>query len=140
MSAGKPRFDLGDMKDDEVDIPSAPLVSRPVVEEQGSAPAQKVRGMATKPSILEPTVESRMQLVDAKRFTDQQHDERSIVDLAVSNFAPTEKRTKTSMSLPESLDNLLNSKVYELKARGFKKITREAVVEEALKKFFGVAT
>lgn len=154
MSASKSRFNLGDMSAEEVDleIPAGPMVARPASapasprEGQGSelppqaaAPVEirttRPRGSSTKPLVLDPT---RPQMEEGMRFTNQAHDEKAIVDLATTNFVPAEIRVKTSMSLPESLNKLLDAKVYELKTRGFKKMTRESVMEDALKMYFGV--
>ena len=142
MSAGKSRFSLGDMQEDEVEIPQDPLITRPAPElvpaaGQGSETktATRARSNATRPAVLDPQRNEGPEIV---RFTEKRHDEKAIVDLATTAFVPAEIRIKTSMSLPESLNKLLDAKVYELKTRGFKKMTRESVVEDALKIYFGI--
>ncbi len=150
MSSSKPRFGLKQMDDKEVEIPQSDLISRPSTTvsatekdtpvdrtDRNSSPSQnssKSNLSSTYPSVLQAERDPE----PVVRFTNTKHDDRSVVDLATTSFVPAEARVKTSMSLPVSLDNLLQSKVYELKARGFRKITREAVVEDALRLYFGL--
>jgi hypothetical protein len=131
------------MNEAEVEIPDAPLITRPAPElvpnpaEQGIEPKTptRARSSSTRPPVLD---SQRNEGHEVVRFTQKAHDEKAIVDLATTSFVPSEVRIKTSMSLPESLNKLLDAKVFELKTRGFKKITRESVVEDALKIYFGV--
>lgn len=123
MSASKSRFSLGEMSTDEVEIPSAPLIARTSVPEL-VRPAEQGTEITPTPTPA-PTPRSKSTVkIDSR-----------IEQLAESEFTPAELRVKTSMSLPISLNDDLDSKVYDLKKKGFKKITREAVIEKALRMF-----
>jgi hypothetical protein len=126
MSNSKPRFSLEQMAKDDIEIPQNDLVSRPVVD------------ILSRSATTPPVINSEPVATSELRFTTTKHDEGAVVDLATTRFLPNEEREKTSLSIPKSLNRLLNAKVYELKARGFSKITREAVIEDALKLYFGI--
>lgn len=108
MSAGKSRFSLGEVDVEEVEIPAAPMIARPVPELV--RPAEKG---------IEPEIP-----ITTK-----------IEKLAETDFTPTEVRVNTSLSLPKSLNADLDARVFELKLKGFKKMSRQAVMEEALREF-----
>ncbi len=139
------RLTLAQADAEDIEIPAGPLISR----QAEAAPAEKGRegehatpapqsirkpvASATNPPIIEERAEMTLSTP-----TVIAHSDTNIMQLATSAFTPSEIRVKTSLSLPASLDNLLNNKVMEMKMRGFRKMTREAVVEQALKQYFGV--
>lgn len=110
MSAGKSRFSLEAIDVEEVEIPAAPMITRPTPELV--RPAEK----GTEPEVPVPIT-------------------TRIEQLAETDFAPVEIRVNTSLSLPKTLNTDLDNLVYDLKKRGFKKMSRQAVVEEALRDF-----
>lgn len=113
MSAGKPRFSLGAIDTEEVEIPAAPMIAR--------APAPELvrpAGQGTEPEETPPAPTTT-----------------KIEQLAEADFAPTEGRTNTSLSLPNSLNKELDNWVYDLRKKGHKKMSRQAVMEKALREF-----
>lgn len=137
MSTSSKRFGLGDIDEDEIEIPKGEMISRsePAAQtEQGSGNVQAITPKTPRSSITaSKTTPSVIQHLD-----NQTGDDRNVMQLATTNFVPQETRIKTSMSITESLNKLLDKKVYDLRMKGFKKITREAVLEDALKLYFGV--
>lgn len=111
MSAGKPRFSLAAIDTEEVEIPEAPMIAR-------AAPA---------PELVRP-VEQGSEPEVSPIVT-------KIEQLAEDDFTPNEVRVNTSLSLPKSLNEDLDARVFDLKLKGFKKMSRQAVVEKALREF-----
>ena len=58
--------------------------------------------------------------------------------LAEQKFKPTGEKRPTSVKLDVWLDDALNAKVYELRMAGFRKMTRESVISDALMQYLGV--
>jgi hypothetical protein len=56
----------------------------------------------------------------------------SLRQLATQRFTPIAEKRGTSLRLEPWLDNELNKRMYFLKAEGYRKITREAIISEAL--------
>jgi hypothetical protein len=114
MSAGKSRFSLGAIDTEEVEIPVAPLIARAPVPE-----LVRPAGKGTEPE------ETVVPVVSVTK----------IEQLAEADFAPAEGRTNTSLSLPNSLNKELDNWVYDLRKKGHKKMSRQAVMEKALREF-----
>lgn len=108
MSVSKSRFNLGAVDVDEVEIPAAPLIARAPV-----------------PELVRPAEQGSEPLPLVTK----------IEQLAENDFTPNELRVNTSLSLPKSLNEDLDAKVFDLKMKGFKKMSRQAVVEKALREF-----
>lgn len=53
-------------------------------------------------------------------------------------YRPVARKVMFHSRIPEWLDDLVSQKVLELKTKGATKITKEAVVTDALKQYFGV--
>lgn len=116
MSRRTERFDLTKLSEEqdeaEVEVPHLNLVQRPpepVIElEQGREAVRTSNG-----------------------------DGEALQKLAETCGRVDQKRA-TSLRLPPWLDDYLNQQVYSLKASGFRKISREAVIIQALVDYLGV--
>ena len=62
----------------------------------------------------------------------------SLRQLATQRFTPIAEKRGTSLRLEPWLDNELNKRMYFLKAEGYRKITREAIISEALIQYLGL--
>ena len=62
----------------------------------------------------------------------------SLRQLATQRFTPIAEKRGTSLRLEPWLDNELNKRMYFLKAEGYRKITREAIISEALIQYLGI--
>lgn len=149
------RFGLADVQEEDIEIPEVPLMARstepvpapgptpvpPPAPKSAPAPSAETRtarparqSSRTTPAVIDERQEREGVLV----LTGTRHDETAVVDLATTSFLPTEERMKTTITFSKSIVSLLEAKVYEMKSRGFRKITRDAVVEDALKLYFGL--
>jgi hypothetical protein len=63
---------------------------------------------------------------------------KSSFEQLAEHFKPAVPKTMFHSRIPTWLDELINQRVLEMKTKGFSKITKEAVVTDALKQYFGV--
>jgi hypothetical protein len=131
MSKGNSRFSLGAVEEDEIVIPKEPMVTRPAPElvAQGREVQRSSPPVPTELAVHEETT---------VLYTQVEHDGTSVEALAQNRFSPDEPKERISQSIRQTLNKLINDKVYEMKSKGYKKITRDAVIEDALVHYFGV--
>ncbi len=120
MSGGKNRFDLNQVQDDseEIVVPRTQLVARSATEE----PTQK-KDVSTIEQGREVAVQD---------LTNKAH------LLAEQRFKPVSEKRATSVRFEPWLDDALNRRVYELRIEGYRKMTREAVITDAVMQYLGI--
>jgi hypothetical protein len=150
MSNGAARFSLKDLPEEEIEIPTGSLLSRPASKpispaaqpEQGSAVPSQVPVAAAPPAPAVPETPSPAPTPIAARGpkkTSRQYEEESpAMDLAMTQFPIEEAKVKTSLSLYSSVDKKLNELVFEMRSKGHRGFTRESVVNDALKAYFNM--
>jgi hypothetical protein len=121
------RFSLDNVADDaEEEIPRMPLITSREPEQQTTGARMSEQGReATAPAVYEPTPVVRGSSNKARQLAEQR-------------FKPTGEKRPTSVKLDVWLDDALNAKVYELRMAGFRKMTRESVISDALAQYLGV--
>jgi hypothetical protein len=107
---GKPRFSLNDVEE-ETEIPVAPMISRPV-------------------AVPERREEEPIQVIDSAADRARQ--------LAMERFKPTADKRQTTVRFEPWLSDALQRRVAELQAEGFRKISREAIITEAVIQYLGM--
>jgi hypothetical protein len=121
------RFSLDNVAEDaEEEIPRMPLITSREPEQQLTGARMSEQGReATAPAVSEPTPVVRGSSNKARQLAEQR-------------FKPTGEKRPTSVKLDVWLDDALNAKVYELRMAGFRKMTRESVISDALAQYLGV--
>ena len=107
----KPKYDLSQMKEEQLEE-EIQVPQLPLVE---------------RPAEPETTVTA-----------EDRHDGDALQDLA-ERYGRREEKRATSLRLPPWLDDILSARVYTLKAKGFRRISRETVVIQALMQYLGVS-
>lgn len=130
MSKGS-RFSLGEVEEDEIAIPKEAMITRVPAPELVSQNREVQRAAL-------PATELAVHKEATVLYTQVEHDGTSVEALAHSRFSPDEPKDKVSQSIRQSLNKLINDKVYEMKSKGYKRITRDAIIEDALVRYFGV--
>jgi len=119
------RFSLSnvaELEEGEENIPNVPLVNREPEQELVGARASQGREATPEPA---PSPAVRGTSNKARQLAEQR-------------FKPTGEKRPTSVKLDVWLDDALNAKVYELRMQGFRKMTRESVISDALMQYLGV--
>jgi hypothetical protein len=129
------RFDLGNVTEEEIEIPAGPMAARPApvpmqaVASQPPAPIPvHYPERASTPTTLQ--VEPSFDISNASGASS------NIVNLAMSQFTPAEAKLKTTVAIPMSLNRKLDEAVFQMKLNGFRGITRDAVIIDALQHYF----
>jgi hypothetical protein len=123
MSGSKQPFRLSQLADPAADIV---LEKKDLIAEPPAPPADAA-----------PVVVMPEQGREAPAESNGDSDGAAIMALA-EQFRQPEGKRQTTVRLPPWLDNALNTKYYELRMKGFRKITKEAIVMDALSKYFGL--
>lgn len=122
MSGGSKRFSLNEMDaEEEVVVPKTTLVAR--------APEPEASSVAEFPPVQERE--------EAPPRAQNRNGSKARL-LAEQRFKPVEAKRQTSIRLEPWLDQALDRRFYELKMDGYKKITREAIITDALVQYLGV--
>jgi hypothetical protein len=108
--SSKPRFSLNDVED-EPEIPVAPMISRPV-------------------PVSDKREEEPEQVVDSGADRARQ--------LAMERFKPMADKRQTTVRFEPWLSDALQRRVADLQADGYRKITREAIITEAVIQYLGM--
>jgi hypothetical protein len=120
------RFSLDNVAEDaEEEIPRMPLITTRDSEQQLAAARMPEQGREAAPVVSEPPPLARSTSNKARQLAEQK-------------FKPTGEKRPTSVKLDVWLDDALNAKVYELRMAGFRKMTRESVISDALMQYLGV--
>ena len=123
------RFSLSnvaELEESEENIPNVPLMNRESEQELVGARAPQ-QGREEASAVSEPAPAPVVRGTSNKAR-----------QLAEQRFKPTGEKRPTSVKLEVWLDDALNSKVYELRMAGFRKMTRESVISDALTQYLGV--
>lgn len=127
--------------EDEIDIPLRPLAARPTLaaapQPQQSQPQAIAPPPAPAPLPIVSPIRTHEPDLGGEDEPLPQHDASRVRLLAQEKFPPREPTRKTSLDIPMSLDRVLQTHVDRLNLRG-SKVTRAAVMVEALKDYFGV--
>ena len=102
-----------------------PLITTREPEQQLTGARMPEQGREAAPVISEPAPLARGTSNKARQLAEQK-------------FKPTGEKRPTSVKLDVWLDDALNAKVYELRMAGFRKMTRESVISDALAQYLGV--
>jgi hypothetical protein len=141
------RFSLDQVNTDDEDvIPVAALQTRPaptpIAVTPPAAPQPK-----PEPKVREGKSQAQTTIAPVSHdepaggmllYTNVEHDSTRVSALAEERFAPAVQRQKVSQSIPAHLNRLIDAKVYELKMKGHKRMTRDAIFEDALMRYFGI--
>ena len=121
------RFSLDNVAEDaEEEIPRMPLITTREPEQDLTGARKPEQGReATAFAVDEPPPVVRGSSNKARQLAEQK-------------FKPTGEKRPTSVKLDVWLDDALNAKVYELRMAGFRKMTRESVISDALMQYLGV--
>jgi hypothetical protein len=120
------RFSLDNVAEEaEEEIPRMPLITTREPEQQLTGARIPEQGREGAPAVSEPTPLARSTSNKARQLAEQK-------------FKPTGEKRPTSVKLDVWLDDALNAKVYELRMAGFRKMTRESVISDALMQYLGV--
>jgi len=151
MPNGATRFSLKDVSEEEIEIPTGSLLSRPASKpivsatpEQGSAiqgPGPIVATPQPAPVHAETPVQASTPVITRtprKSAPKVEEEESPAMDLAMTQFPIEEEKIKTSLSIYKSIDKKLNELVFEMKSKGHRGFTRESVVNDALKAYFNM--
>jgi hypothetical protein len=107
------------VEEEPIEIPRTTLVSRPA-EEAEVVSVEQGREEASIPVVTPRLGPNRARL------------------LAEQRFKPMAEKRATSIRLEPWLDDALTRRVMELKLEGYRKITREAVITDAVMHYLGV--
>lgn len=120
------RFSLDNVAEDaEEEIPRMPLITTREPEQDLTGARTPEQGREAAPAVSEPAPVVRGSSNKARQLAEQR-------------FKPTGEKRPTSVKLDVWLDDALNAKVYELRMAGFRKMTRESVISDALMQYLGV--
>lgn len=108
--SSKPRFSLNDVEE-EPEIPVAPMISRPI-------------------PVPDKREEEPEQVMDSAADRVRQ--------LAIERFKPMADKRQTTVRFEPWLSDALQRRVAEMQAEGYRKMTREAIITEAVIQYLGV--
>lgn len=160
MSSRRTKFSLSEIADEEeedLSIPRTELVSRPISEAteqltvlpvEETVPEAVAVQIEVKPEekgssyemIATPALQHEVQSVSTVRSESTSTIEKvdRVQLLAEQRFRPVADKRPTSLRLEPWLDDALNRRHLELKLQGYRKITREAIIVDALIQYLGV--
>lgn len=134
MPSEKPskRYKLDEDVDREpIDIPHVPLVSK-LIEIPPPTPEPAVE---TEPAAFPPVSEQKRHQEESTR---EEEGNNRIRLLAEQRFKPAILKRATQVRFEPWLDNALDLRVLQLKMEGYRKISREAVIADALIAYLGI--